>query len=599
MMQDGQEHTRIRPNDILRSERQRRGWSREYVAECIGVADPKTIGRWERGVAFPSAYFLQKLCTLFERLPHELGLLHEAVLQPISCSPVVQTWSPPQRESATYPTPIFDPAIPPPLSETDGLVARDNIVQQLKQRLCSGKGHTLTALYGLPGVGKTAIASEMVHDKDIQRRFRDGILWIAGAPAGSDAAKVMAHHLARWGDLLGLTEAEITRLTSTEAWIQAIRSAIGTRHLLIVIDDVWTSEDACALTIGGPNCSYLLTTRLPPVALHFANHNALHIQEWSEEESLQLLARFAPTVVTQHVEVVRTLVRAVGGLPLGITLIGKYCQAHAYSGQQRRLRAALERLQCTEERLRLSMRRTTLERGGSEIGQARISLEMVIAASFTRLDEQVQYTLCQLSVFPARPNSFSEEAALVVCGTSVEALDALVDAGLLEVASPGRYTLHATIADYGSLQRDQYLARRRLLAYFVRYVDMYRMDTYALALEQQNIQAVLNIAFERGNEASTLAGIIGFASFLQAHGNEEQATWYLQQAERVARRASQRIDWSSMVADQKQHTQLLQQYAAIGLIQAGQYEGQLPVSAIPQEIQHRLLTGPPLLSHPL
>ena len=62
------------PNEQLRLERQRRGWSRQYVAEQIGVADPKTIGRWERGVAFPSAYFLQRLCTLYGMLAQDLGL---------------------------------------------------------------------------------------------------------------------------------------------------------------------------------------------------------------------------------------------------------------------------------------------------------------------------------------------------------------------------------------------------------------------------------------------------------------------------------------------------------------------------------------------
>jgi transcriptional regulator with XRE-family HTH domain len=45
--------TGILTHDQLKRERQRRGWSREYVAEQIGIADPKTIGRWERGVAFP------------------------------------------------------------------------------------------------------------------------------------------------------------------------------------------------------------------------------------------------------------------------------------------------------------------------------------------------------------------------------------------------------------------------------------------------------------------------------------------------------------------------------------------------------------------
>ncbi|MGH2498125.1 MAG: helix-turn-helix transcriptional regulator [Ktedonobacteraceae bacterium] len=65
------------PNEQLRRERQRRGWSRQYVAEQIGVADPKTIGRWERGVAFPSSYFLQRLCTLYGMFAQDLGLFPE------------------------------------------------------------------------------------------------------------------------------------------------------------------------------------------------------------------------------------------------------------------------------------------------------------------------------------------------------------------------------------------------------------------------------------------------------------------------------------------------------------------------------------------
>ncbi len=66
------------PNERLRQERQRRGWSRAYVAEQIGVADPKTVGRWERGWCSPSSYFLHKLCTLFNLLPQDLGLEREA-----------------------------------------------------------------------------------------------------------------------------------------------------------------------------------------------------------------------------------------------------------------------------------------------------------------------------------------------------------------------------------------------------------------------------------------------------------------------------------------------------------------------------------------
>lgn len=73
-MQTIKEISKQIPHEQLRWERQRRGWSRAYIAEEIGVADPKTIGRWERGSASPSAYFLQRLCTLFRMTAEELGL---------------------------------------------------------------------------------------------------------------------------------------------------------------------------------------------------------------------------------------------------------------------------------------------------------------------------------------------------------------------------------------------------------------------------------------------------------------------------------------------------------------------------------------------
>ncbi|MBO0796194.1 MAG: hypothetical protein J2P36_35325 [Ktedonobacteraceae bacterium] len=382
-------------------------------------------------------------------------------------------------------------------------------------------------------------------------------------------------------------------LSSPEEWARALRGAIGTPRLLIVIDDAWTSEDAYALSMGGPNCSYLLTTRLPTIALHFANHNALHLHEWNEEDGLLLLARFAPTIVAQHVEVARTLVRATGGLPLGITLIGKYCQAHAYSGQQQRLRAALERLHSAEERLCLSTFRTVLDHGESEARLPLISLERAITASFVQLDELAQFTLCQLSVFPAKPNSFSEEAALTICDTSIEALDALVDAGLLEVVGSGRYTLHRTIVDYGNLRGNLQMARRRMVAYFAPYMDMYHMDTYALELEQQNIKAALHIAFDQAIAAPTLVGVTDFAFFLQSHGYSEEAVWYLQRAEQAIRHSPLHIDWSYVIAHQEQHTQLLQQRTAIRLRQESKYKRQFSLPAPPQERLHRLLTGPP------
>src|SRR5215471_13595175 len=112
------------PNERLRHERQRRGWSREYVAEQIGVADPKTIGRWERGVAFPISYFLQRLCTLFGMLAQDLGLFpgeHDNALQSIPLQRMFHRAS----IFSISTSPLYDPAIPQMLVDTDGLVGRN------------------------------------------------------------------------------------------------------------------------------------------------------------------------------------------------------------------------------------------------------------------------------------------------------------------------------------------------------------------------------------------------------------------------------------------------------------------------------------------
>src|SRR2546430_1482850 len=61
------------PNQILKRERRLRGWTQEYLAIRVG-SDPKSVGRWERGEAFPSPYYQQKLIKLFGKTAHELGL---------------------------------------------------------------------------------------------------------------------------------------------------------------------------------------------------------------------------------------------------------------------------------------------------------------------------------------------------------------------------------------------------------------------------------------------------------------------------------------------------------------------------------------------
>lgn len=63
-------------NEILKREREQRGWSQARLAELVGT-DAATVSRWERGYATPSPYFREHLCCLFEKSAHDLGFLQD------------------------------------------------------------------------------------------------------------------------------------------------------------------------------------------------------------------------------------------------------------------------------------------------------------------------------------------------------------------------------------------------------------------------------------------------------------------------------------------------------------------------------------------
>src|SRR5947207_710470 len=62
------------PNRLLRAARKERGWTQQRVADRIGAPLSLNISRWESGTAFPSAYYIERLCQLFGTSIRELGL---------------------------------------------------------------------------------------------------------------------------------------------------------------------------------------------------------------------------------------------------------------------------------------------------------------------------------------------------------------------------------------------------------------------------------------------------------------------------------------------------------------------------------------------
>ena len=501
------------PRLRLTEARTQKNWSQQDVANHIGTTHVN-ISRWERGVTKPGPYFRRKLCELFYKSEEELDL------GPVLDGGPVTSLSAPSEA-------LHDPAIPP--QPPVRLIGRDHELAQIKQRLCAGSSVTLTALNGLPGVGKTTLAIALAHDPEIQAHFSDGILWAASGPDPN-----MPGILSHWGTLLGIPSAEMATLNSNEAWAKALHTAIGMRHMLLVIDDVWRVEDALACKVGGPNCAYLVTTRIPSIAAHITVDGATAISELNEEQSVLLLRLLAPEVVNREEKKIHELIHAVGGLPLALTLMGNYLRKQAYSGQTRRVHTALKKLSLVEERLLISEPHGPVGSHTSLPTGTPLSLKSIISVSDQLLSEQAHEALSALSVFPAKPNSFSEEAALAVTDCPVGVLDELIDVGLLESNGSERYTLHQTIADYARVQLQDHAAYERLMAYITLFVQEHKTEYEQLELESGIILVALDKAYEMEWKPALVRAVINFAPFLLLRGQYKLAEHHSQRAYKAA-----------------------------------------------------------------
>ncbi len=435
------------------------------------------------------------------------------------------------RQPATVPTTNTIPFMPPP-RPSHMLIGRDSLLHEIKSWLLSGHAAPLGALYGLPGVGKTALAIELAHDPDIQANFGEGILWVDLGRQPDIPTSLMG-----WALALNIPLERIARCNHLAEYARLIHAAIGLRRMLLIIDDAWQLDDALAFKVGGPNCAYLVTTRLASIAVDFAGKRTAMLHELSDVEGLSLLTQLAPEVVATEPEEARSLVRDVGGLPLALMLMGGYLRRQSYAGQERRLQQALLSLRRAETRLKLKQPQSLLEQQQNFTAVEWLSLQASIRLSDGALNVAARQALRDLALFLPKPNTFSEEAALTVAAMPAIALDTLVDYGLVECLEKGRYTLHQTIVDYAHYTQAAVstpdregvspAAIKRFVGHFTHYMADHLLDPIAFDIERQNLLTALALALKNQLWEEFVHGTHALYSFLMNCGLYLETAQYL------------------------------------------------------------------------
>lgn len=181
--------------------------------------------------------------------------------------------------------------------------------------LTSATMTTPAALHGMGGIGKTSVARALCDDPTVQQAFPDGILW---ATLGQNPDLV--NQLRLWIQALGGTVSE--NAPTIDGLRFTLDQILQKRSCLLILDDVWRSEDAKQFRLGGPSCRLLLTTRQAEIA-HNLGARIQAIPLLPLDDAITLLEAWAQGhLASVERSVKEHIVKRLGSLPLAIRLAG-------------------------------------------------------------------------------------------------------------------------------------------------------------------------------------------------------------------------------------------------------------------------------------
>ena len=408
--------------------------------------------------------------------------------------------------------------LPVQLSSFVGRASDVAAVEDLLQR------HRLVTLIGPGGVGKTRLALQVA--ADVVERYDDGAFFVDLQDL-RDAALLPA----AIGSALGL--ADLGGMPAGDA----LRQAIGSREMLLVLDNIEQLLPAAATTVSqllkaGPGLSVMATSRAP-----------LRVSGEQEYEVSPLSARSGRGQAGQAPAVALFVERARALRPELVlsesdrSLIGEICVR--LDGLPLAIELAAARLRLFSVAAlneRLGQRLPLLTGGARDLPDRQQTLRSAIGWSEELLVDEERLLFRYLAVFRG---GFTAEAAEAIAPERVVdptgVLGALIEHSLLRQVGgvDARFTMLETIGEFarerleaaGELEQ----AAERHLGYFVRFAERAYEERLVSAsrwfplveLEHHNLRTALEWAEPRDPRlGAQLLGAIAYHWTLQGHVRE-------------------------------------------------------------------------------
>ncbi|QIB42941.1 ATP-binding protein [Streptomyces aureoverticillatus] len=214
----------------------------------------------------------------------------------------------------------------------------------LGDRLGQG-GHTLVAVSGLGGVGKTALTLAWLHA--LRPHFPDGQLYAdlgAQSPGGpADPGEVIGRFLRA----LGVPAAQVPAGLAERAALY--RSLTAGRRLVVLLDDAASAAQVRRLLPGGRSVT-AVTSRWRMPGLTVDGCHSVRLEPLGVDEAVELLAAtLSDDRVADQPEQARALVELCAGLPLAVRVAGARLASRPRRGITTMVRALTEEHDRLEE----------------------------------------------------------------------------------------------------------------------------------------------------------------------------------------------------------------------------------------------------------